>query len=174
MTDRLLRYRRFWTVFVALLALDQATKLAVMKLMPETGWSHPGIVVIPGFFRIIHVNNTGAAFSLFNGQQGCLIILAIAALWAMYRWRHTIGLRKPFVQAALGAFAGGALGNVVDRILYFHVVDFLAFRIPVIDYPWPAFNVADIGITVGAALYCWYGFTEKPEKPTPSAATPAK
>lgn len=163
MTAKLLRYRRFWTVFLSVLILDQLSKVAVMKLMPETGWQHPGVTVIPGFFRIIHVHNNGAAWSLFNNQQGYLILLAIGALWAMYRWRHTLGLSKPFVQAALGAFAGGALGNVIDRILFFHVVDFLAFRIPVIDYAWPAFNIADIGITVGAALYCWYGFTEKPE-----------
>ena len=85
----------------------------------------------------------------------------------MYRWRKALGLEKLFVQAVLGAFAGGAIGNVIDRLAYDHVVDFLAFRIPIIRYDYPVFNIADIGITVGAALYCWHGFREKPPASPP-------
>ena len=167
MTAKLLRYRRFWIVFATLLALDQITKIAVRIELPRQG----AVTVIPGFFWIDHVHNNGAAWSMFSNQQGILIVLALFALWALHRWRHTIGLTKPFVQVALGAFAAGAVGNVIDRSIYWHVTDFLRFRIPVIGYDWPVFNIADIGITVGAALYCWHGFTEKP---APKDGVPAK
>lgn len=162
MTKSLGRYRRFWFVYLAVLVFDQVTKIAVLQGMPVTGEGHSGYTVIPGFFRIVHVYNKGAAWSMLSGNQGWLIILAVAALAAMYRWRDAIGLKKNFVQYSLGAFAGGAIGNVIDRLAYAHVVDFLAFRIPVIRYDYPVFNIADIGITVGAALYCWHGFREKP------------
>lgn len=161
MTKELGRYRRFWFVYLGVLALDQVTKIAVLKGMPVTGPDHPGYTVIPGFFRIVHVYNKGAAWSMLSGQQGWLVLLAVGALGAMYRWRKALGLEKPFVQYTLGAFAGGAIGNVIDRMAYDHVVDFFAFRL--IRWDYPVFNVADIGITVGAALYCWHGFREKPE-----------
>jgi signal peptidase II len=168
MTKALARYRRFWFLYLAVLVIDQITKISVLKGMPVTGPDHPGYTVVPGFFRIVHVYNKGAAWSMLAGNQGWLVLLAVGALGAMYRWRKELGLEKPFVQYALGAFAGGAIGNVIDRMAYDHVVDFLAFRL--IRWDYPVFNVADIGITVGAALYCWHGFREKPEA---SAATPA-
>ncbi len=166
MTKALGRYRRFWSVYLGVLFLDQVTKIAVLRGMPVTGADHPGHPVIPGFFRIVHVYNKGAAWSMLSGKQGWLILLAVGSLAAMYRWRKAIGLEKPFVQYALGAFAGGAIGNVIDRLAYDHVVDFLAFRL--IRWNYPVFNVADIGITVGAAFFCWHGFREKPEEPSPS------
>lgn len=156
------RYTRFWVLYLVVLVLDQLTKVLVLHALPKTGEDHAGIEVIPDFFRIVHVYNNGAAWSLMDGRQGWLILLALGALGALYRWRRAIGLEKPFVQYALGAFAGGAVGNVIDRVAYGHVVDFIAIRIPIIHYNYPVFNVADIGITVGAFLYCWHGFREKP------------
>ncbi len=153
-------YKRFWTVYLSVLTLDQITKLIVLFGLPQTDRSHPGIVVIPDFFTLVHVYNKGAAWSMMSGRQDLLVILALAAMAAMYRWRLALGLDKPFVQLVLGAFAGGAMGNVIDRLAYDHVVDFLSFRIPLINYYWPAFNVADMGITCGAALFCWHGFRE--------------
>lgn len=168
MTEGLLRYRRFWVVYAVVLLLDQATKLAVLHSLPKTEYGvHSGVVVVPNFFRIVHVYNEGAAWTMLKGNQGWLVILAVVALAAMYRWRKEIGLEKHFVQYCLGAFAGGAIGNVIDRLAYDHVVDFLAFRIPIVRYDYPVFNVADIGITVGAILFAWHGFRE------PKPATPA-
>lgn len=149
-------------MYLVVLVLDQVTKLIVLNTLPVSGPNHYGIEVIPDFFRIVHVYNKGAAWSMLDGRQGLLILLALGALFALYRWRRAVGLDKPFVQYTLGAFAGGAVGNVIDRVAYGHVVDFIAIRIPIIDYNYPVFNVADMGITVGALLYCWHGFREKP------------
>ncbi len=165
------RYRRFWIAYLAVLALDQLTKLVVLYGLPPTTAEHPGITVVPDFFRIVHVYNRGAAWSMLSGRQDLLVLLAVAAMAGLYRWRKELGLDKPFVQLVLGAFAGGAIGNVIDRLAYDHVVDFLFFRIPLIGYDWPVFNVADIGITCGAALYCWHGFRE-PEKPAEPRPAP--
>lgn len=163
------RYKRFWVVYVTVLVLDQVTKLAVVHLTSPTPRGQLGHEVIPGFFWLSHVYNKGAAWSMMSGQQGWLVILAVIALAAMYRWRTEIGLQQHVVQYTLGAFAGGAIGNVIDRLAYEHVVDFLLFRIPLINYYWPAFNVADMGITIGAALYTWHGFRNpaKPSAPVP-------
>ncbi len=164
-------YRRFWVVYCAVLILDQLTKLAVLHGTAPTPRGELGTVVIPGFFWLSHVYNKGAAWSLMAGHQGWLVIFAVAAMGALYRWRLAIGLGHPFVQLTLGAFAGGAMGNVIDRLAYDHVVDFLLFRIPLVNYYWPAFNIADMGITVGAALYTWHGFRHP--TPAPPAASPA-
>lgn len=164
-------YKRFWAVYCAVLVIDQVTKLLVLHGTDPTPRGELGTPVISGFFWLSHVYNKGAAWSLMSGNQGWLVIFAVAAMVAMYRWRIQIGLTHPFVQFTLGAFAGGAMGNVIDRLAYDHVVDFLLFRIPLFNYYWPAFNVADMGITVGAALYTWHGFRRPdPDKTAPPAA----
>ncbi|MFA5081971.1 MAG: signal peptidase II [Hydrogenophilaceae bacterium] len=131
------------------LVLDQLTKLAVIaKLAP-----YQDVVPLTGFFNLVHVHNTGAAFSLFadqpGWQRGFFIALALAAaVVILHLLRRTRG-RAQFC-AALALIMGGALGNVVDRVLYGHVIDFLDFYVGA--WHWPAFNVADSGITLGAAL----------------------
>ena len=163
-------YKRFWAMYCAVLVCDQLTKLVVLHTTEPN--SHRE--VIPGFFWISHVYNKGAAWSLMAGNQWWLVILALVALTAMYRWRKEIGLMDPFVQLTLGAFAGGAIGNVIDRLAYDHVVDFLRFRIPVIRYDYPVFNIADIGITLGAIAYTWHGFFPTKTPATgPGGETPA-
>lgn len=170
----LARYRRFWVMYLVVLVLDRITKLLVLHGTAPTPRGSLGHPVIPGFFWLSHVYNPGAAWSMLSGRQDLLVLLAIGAMAAMYRWRRQLGLDLPFVQWVLGAFAGGAIGNVIDRLVYDHVVDFLLFRIPVVNYLWPSFNVADVGITVGAALYCWHGFRHpdpvKPDAPAGGAA----
>lgn len=170
---RMSPYRRFWAAYCAVLFADQVTKLIVLHgTEPNTHRE-----VVPGFFWISHVYNKGAAWSLLAGNQGWLVIFAVIALAGMYRWRKEIGLGDPAVQFALGAFAGGAIGNVIDRLAYEHVVDFLRFRIPLIGYDYPVFNIADTGITLGAAFYVWRGFFPKKSDGSPatrdaSARTP--
>lgn len=151
-------YKRFWAAYAAVLVFDQLTKIIVLQAVPVTPRGSAGTPVIPGFFWISHVYNRGAAWSMGAGNQGLLVLFALATLAAMFHWREKIGLREPAAQWGLGAFAGGAVGNVIDRLAYHQVVDFLTFRIPVVDYYWPTFNIADMGITCGAALYIWQGY----------------
>jgi signal peptidase II len=138
-------------VFVVVLA-DQLTKLWIMNSLPL----HGKRIIIPGLFNLVYVTNTGAAFGLLAGEhtvwrQVFFIVVAVVALGAIffaYRQVKTKGI--VFVFAA-GLIAGGAIGNLVDRIRFGAVVDFLDFYIK--NYHWPAFNVADSAITVGVGLF---------------------
>ncbi|MDD5364433.1 MAG: signal peptidase II [Gallionellaceae bacterium] len=141
------------------LVLDQVTKLAVMaKLAP-----YQDVVPLTGFFNLVHVHNTGAAFSLFadqpGWQRGFFIVLALAAAAVILDLLRKVNGRAQFC-VALALILGGALGNVIDRVLYGHVIDFLDFHVGA--WHWPAFNVADSGITLGAALLILDAFRRKP------------
>lgn len=133
------------------LALDRFSKWIVAKTIPL----HESISVIPGFFKLTHVTNAGAAFGLFSDSPSELriVVLIFFSLLALVvvsalLWRHTQGLNS--TAFALSLILGGALGNLWDRILSRHVVDFLEFYIG--QYVWPDFNIADSAIVVGAAI----------------------
>ena len=155
--ERFRRYRLFWSVAVVVLVLDQLSKLAVLAWVPLTETTDDAIAIIPDFFNLVHVYNHGAAFSLFSGYGWALVILALVALWAIFRWRRALELEKTGVQWAFGLLTGGILGNVIDRLIHGHVVDFLDVILPFYGR-WPAFNVADCGICVGVGLYLLYSF----------------
>lgn len=128
--------------------LDQLTKIAILKTFTY-GQSRP----ITGFFNLVLAYNKGAAFSFLaaaGGWQrwfftGLGIAAALFIVWLLKR--HSA--QKLFC-FALALILGGALGNVIDRVVYGHVVDFLDFHLN--TYHWPAFNVADCGISIGAVL----------------------
>jgi signal peptidase II len=116
---------------------------------------HESVVVIPGFFRLTHVQNSGAAFGLLSDSPspwkvGALILFSLAALLVVSAllWRNSHALNSTAVGLAL--ILGGALGNLWDRLLTGKVVDFLDFSVS--GYHWPAFNVADSAIVIGALL----------------------
>jgi signal peptidase II len=137
------------------LALDQLTKVLVVDGLT----AYQDVIPLTGFFNLVHVHNTGAAFSLFadqpGWQRGFFIALAgVATVVILYLLRQTRG--QPRFSAALALILGGAVGNLIDRVLYGHVIDFLDFYLGA--WHWPAFNVADSGITVGAALLIWDSF----------------
>jgi len=133
------------------LALDRFSKWIIARTIPL----HDSIQVIPGFFKLTHVTNGGAAFGLFSDAPSELRIvfliffslLALVVVSALL-WRHTYGLNS--TAFALSLILGGALGNLWDRVLAGHVVDFLEFYIG--QYVWPDFNIADSAIVVGAAI----------------------
>ncbi|HVP43297.1 MAG TPA: signal peptidase II [Terriglobales bacterium] len=136
---------------VIVLALDRVTKWAVAQKIAL----HENISVVPGFFRLTHVQNRGAAFGLFSDSASeykvaVLVLFSLVALVVVSTllWKNSHRLTTTGVGLAL--ILGGALGNLWDRILTGHVVDFLLFYIG--SYQWPAFNVADAAIVVGAAL----------------------
>lgn len=167
---RLRHYLLFWIVFLVVLGLDQATKLAVLAWVPDS-YENPPIEVIPGFLNLVHVYNHGAAFSLFSGYGWVLVILALGALFAIFYWRRALELERTGVQWAFGLLTGGIVGNVIDRLAYGHVVDFVDVTLPFYGR-WPAFNVADSGICVGVGLYLLYSFRQPVGKSAPAAEQP--
>lgn len=138
-----------WGTIAAVIAIsDQVTKAVV------EGWIERGDVIrITGFFNLVLAYNSGAAFSFLAGAGGWqrwffVFIASVATVviaWLLYRHRD-----ERLFCAGLSLILGGAIGNLWDRIVLGHVVDFLDFHAA--GWHWPAFNVADSGITVGAAL----------------------
>lgn len=129
--------------------LDQLTKLWVDQSLALG----EAVVVWDGFFWLHHVHNTGAAFSLLSGARWLLVGLGFVALAGLWSFRAHLGLERLPYRIAIGLLLGGIVGNLIDRVVRGYVVDFLDVLIPVIDYPWPTFNVADIGIVCGVFLY---------------------
>lgn len=134
-----------------IVVLDQATKLAVVRDLAM----YARVAVIPGFFDLTYVRNTGAAFSLMADQPAAfrvpffLLVSSAAALALLWFIRSTPrDDRVTLVAAAL--VLGGAVGNLIDRVLYGSVIDFLLVYVR--EWHWPAFNVADSAITVGVAV----------------------
>jgi signal peptidase II len=150
------------------LVLDQLTKAWIIHRLPyNPEHIHDGVrdlAVIPGFFYLIHVGNTGAAWSLFSGRSVLLALLALGTLGAIYFWRHALGLRVRVVQWSFGLLCGGIVGNLVDRLIHGHVIDFLDFHFG--SYIYPTFNVADSGICVGVILYLLWSLRQPAEPRT--------
>jgi len=160
------RDSRPWLLVIALVVilLDRLSKLWVEHHVAQGHY----ITVIPGVFRISHVFNTGAAFSMFAESlsptmvRNVLIAFSIVAvivllgmIWRMGRPFTTTGI-------ALGLILGGAIGNLYDRVRFSYVVDFLEVKI--VHYHWPDFNVADSCIVVGACLLLLEIFRSQPDQ----------
>ena len=135
----------------AVLFLDRLSKWGIAQKIAL----HESISIIPGFFRLTHVQNRGAAFGLFSESPSeykvaVLVLFSLVALVVVSTllWKNSHTLTTTGVGLAL--ILGGALGNLWDRIVTGHVVDFLLFYVR--SYQWPAFNVADTAIVVGAFL----------------------
>lgn len=148
---RILAYSRFWILAGTVLVLDQVTKSLVVARIPFGTFGSEDTAVIPGFFHLAHVGNTGGAWSIFTGRSVLLALVGIAVLIAVFLWRKQLGLRDRTVQWCFGLFVGGSTGNIIDRLWHGHVVDFLDFRFG--DYVFPTFNVADSAICIGVFAY---------------------
>jgi signal peptidase II len=150
---RALKYRRLLSIAAAVLAADQATKAWIVAHMAFNTYGEDAgaIPIIRGFFYIVHVGNTGAAWSMFSGRSIILAVAAAATLAAIFLWRKALGLKDAHAQLCFGLLCGGISGNLVDRVVRGHVVDFLDFHFGA--YAYPTFNVADSAICVGVALY---------------------
>lgn len=155
MSARLLQYRVLWLIAIATLVADQLTKFWVITRLPFGTYTEAqgAIPVIRGFWYFVHVGNTGAAWSMFSGRSVALALLAAATLVAIFLWRHALGLQQRMAQVAFGLLCGGIAGNLMDRLLHHHVIDFIDLHFG--TYVYPTFNVADSGICVGVILYLW-------------------
>ena len=157
------KHNRLFIIAGLVLIVDQITKAIVMGTMPL----YDSIAVIPGFFSLTHIQNPGGAFGFLArhsaGMRLVVFILlsSLAVCLIFYFYRRT-PRSHPLLASALALIMGGAVGNLIDRIRFEQVVDFLDFYIG--KYHWPAFNVADSAISVGIGIFIYHlVFNKMPE-----------
>lgn len=160
-----MKYLRLIIVAAIVLILDQLTKWVIVQNIPFESYhfGEPGVIEVwKDVFYIVHIGNKGAAWGMLSGYSFIFMFLPPLALFAIYYFRGAIGLYLPIMQIIFGLFVGGILGNFIDRLVYGHVVDFLDFHfpvsLPILGDRWPAFNVADSAICIGAAIYIYASF----------------
>jgi signal peptidase II len=163
--------RRVALIAALVISLDQFTKQLVLRLL---GYAQEK-VIIAGFFKIVHWGNTGAAWSLFRGNNGLLAGVALFALLVLFLSRHQFDSRTLLSQIAFGLIFGGIVGNLIDRLWVGHVIDFIYFYVQQpggTEIGFPAFNVADSAICTGVGLVfliTWRSeHKAKPAEPSPS------
>jgi signal peptidase II len=139
--------KKIFLIFLTILIVDQFTKLLILKIIPE----NQSIAIIKNIFHLTLIRNTGAAFGIFKDSHFFLISISIVAIILIF-----INLKSPLllyknsidfkIKLSSILILSGAIGNLIDRLRYGYVIDFLDFRV------WPVFNVADSSITIGAIL----------------------
>ncbi|HMJ05927.1 MAG TPA: signal peptidase II [Chthoniobacterales bacterium] len=154
-----------------LYALDQATKWWALQLVRP---DEPRIIV-PEFFAIVFVTNTGAAFGSFKNNNLFFILLSCAALIFVLGLLLRPHARDQWRDFSLALLLAGIMGNLTDRLLHGHVIDFLLFDLHVpLAHPWPAFNVADACICVAVGCFILQSFLQKKPPATERAERPEK
>src|ERR1044071_8097219 len=141
-----------------LYALDQLTKQMVLRSIS----SDEPHILIADFFSLVNITNTGAAFGSFRGNNTFFVIISIVALVVVTVLLVRHGDHDPWRDLSLALLLAGILGNLTDRLLYGHVIDFLLFNLH-IRYadPWPAFNVADSCISIAVVLFIIHSFSKQ-------------
>lgn len=133
----------FFSTALLVVLLDQLTKF----LIKNNFQLNQSIPIIKNILNLTYVTNTGSAFGLFKGLNLIFIIFSIAVIIAIFHYiKRKIKQNEKLLQLSVGLLLGGTIGNLIDRISYGYVVDFIDFRI------WPVFNVADSAITISAVL----------------------
>jgi len=155
--------RLLLTLSLPLYLSDQATKALILRYIP----THESLTVIPGFFNLVQVHNTGAAFGMMKGNNVAFIALATVALVLLTIFAKRGAFPTPLMRVGAALLASGILGNLTDRILHGHVIDFLDVILPWYGH-WPVFNIADSCICIAAVFFVWASFL-----PEPKAAAPA-
>ena len=143
--------KRILATAAIVLVADQITKLLVLRALEGSETK----IVIEGFLRFVNWKNTGAAWSMFEGSSLPLAALSVVALIALIKYRHHFETHTPTGKLALGLLIGGIIGNLIDRVAYQHVIDFVRFyliRSDGSELGYPAFNIADMGICIGVGL----------------------
>lgn len=138
-------------VALTVLILDQVSKFAVLKFLHF----REEVIVLDGFFRFVHWGNTGAAWSMFQDSNFILAIISFVALFVLYFVRKHFHVHLLTGKIAMGLIFGGILGNLTDRIIHGHVIDFIYFyvnRRSGGEIGFPAFNIADTAICTGVGL----------------------
>ncbi len=158
--------RRILLVGLLVLVLDAVSKAFVRAEISVHGET---IRVLGDFLRLTHVRNTGSAFSLFQGGRFFFIGFSLVSIALIAALARAPRYRRGAYAVSLGMILGGAFGNLVDRILFGHVTDWIDMGVP--TYRWPTYNVADVGITLGVALLAVLMIRHsREEAPPPGAA----
>jgi signal peptidase II len=155
---------RRWTYFLwislSVVVIDQLTKVWARRALPtdEHGRGIP-VSVVENFFDWQLAYNTGASFSMFADTSGARVFLSLAALAAIafivWTVKTTPG-HRPWAFVSLALIGGGAVGNLIDRVAFGKVTDFVLWRY--YEHAWPIFNVADAALSVGVVLFLIVGF----------------
>jgi signal peptidase II len=150
--SRRLLMSAFFPVILAVVAIDQATKVWIMRHFAL----YESKVVIADLFNLTYLTNNGAAFSILAGQPAVwrqLFFIGAAGAALVFIWiaQRSFGRNSIVYNLSLALIAGGAIGNLIDRIRYGFVVDFLDVYVGA--HHWPAFNIADSAITIGVILF---------------------
>ena len=146
--------RKYWVLLITclvILLLDQWTKYEVQQRL----YLRQTVEVIHGFFNLIHIRNTGGAFGIFGGDKGGLgslffVVVSLIAIGSILFFFLKVKEDEKTLSLSLSLVLSGAIGNLIDRLMYGEVVDFLDFHL--FSYHWPAFNIADSAITLGIGL----------------------
>ncbi|MGH2317418.1 signal peptidase II [Planococcus sp. 4-30] len=151
----------YYGIALLIIALDQWTKWLVLKNM-EIG---ERISVIDPYIGWLSHRNRGAAWGMLEGQMWLFAIITVAVIIGILYYFHKHAKGQPLFQLSLMVLLGGAVGNFIDRMLRGEVVDFVDVLIPVINYDFPIFNVADAALTIGVVLMIIYIiYDEKQQK----------
>ena len=148
----LLSEKRVAVLAGIIVLLDQLTKLIVLNTLV---FGREERVLIEGFFKFVHWGNTGAAWSMFHGNNEFLAIVSLVALLVLFIYRRHFDTRTVMGQISLGLIFGGIIGNLIDRLFRGHVIDFIYFYLQQRggrEVGFPAFNIADMGICIGVGL----------------------
>lgn len=147
-----LKYVKLFSITGLIVVFDQLSKLAIMKNF-ELYCSVP---VIPGFFNLTYILNPGGAFGFMADQSATIrsilfIIISLIAICLVFYFYYTTPSAYPLLQTGFALIFGGAIGNMIDRLRFGKVVDFLDFYLG--ELHWPAFNVADSAISIGIIIF---------------------
>ncbi len=148
-------YTKLAVISGLVIIIDQITKILILKNLPLYHY----VTIIPGLFNITHIHNPGGAFGFMAHQDSSLrnflfILLASVAVCIIFYFYKNTNRTHPFLASGFALILGGAVGNLIDRIRFGKVVDFLDFYVR--NYHWPAFNVADSAITVGVTIFIFH------------------
>ena len=164
-----LKYFLFLSISFAIVALDQATKLMIHTQF-NLGEKK---IIIPGFFNITYIRNTGGVFGMFSQSNDVIrtllfLILPVLAFVLIISIVNKLHISQKYQLLAFSSIFGGALGNYIDRIHFGYVVDFLDFHYKGVAH-WPAFNIGDMCIVIGvfSAIAIIYKTEGKQKNPDP-------
>jgi signal peptidase II len=146
--------RKYWVLLIVgscILFLDQWSKYLVQQKLTL----YHRVEVVPGFFNLVHVTNTGGAFGIFGGERGGIgsilfIVVSLIAIGTLLILFTRLTERDPSLSFSFSLILSGAIGNLLDRLRLGEVIDFLDFYL--FSYHWPAFNIADSAISLGIGL----------------------
>lgn len=137
---------KIFKITAIILMLDQFIKILVNRYM-DLGSQ---IKIIPNFFSLFYLKNTGAAFSILEDNTVILVIISVIIIVILDRYIKTEKNFTRLSEISLGLIMGGIFGNLIDRIIHHGVIDYLSFKI--FSYSFPVFNLADMAITIGVGL----------------------